>query len=138
MANDIIARVKVTLAKSLQFTAEDDYGHKIVIDTEKRFGGLDEGFRPAELLMVSLAGCMGMDIVSILQKKGGKIDSFVINVEGFRAVDHPHKYNKIKVKIGCDGDYKREDLLRSFELSRDKYCSVVGTLNDKPELEFIV
>lgn len=130
--------IKLALTKGLQFSAEDDYGHRIVVDTEEQFGGLDQGFRPAELLLVSLAGCMGMDIVGILKKKGGKIDSFAIEVESIRAEDHPHKYTKITVKMKCEGDYKREDLLRSFELSRDKYCSIVATLNDKPELEFIV
>ena len=130
--------VRLTWTEALQFTAEDRHGHKIIVDTEEQFGGLDQGFRPIELLLVSLAGCMGMDIIGILRKKGGKIDSFVIDVEGIRTEDHPHKYTKITAKMKCEGDYKREDLLRSFELSRDKYCSVVGTLNDKPELEFIV
>jgi putative redox protein len=130
--------VRLTWTKGLQFMVEDDHNHKIVVDTEKEFGGLDQGFRPMDLLLVSLAGCMGMDIAGILKKKGGQIDSFVIEVKGIRAEDHPHKFTKITVKMECKGDYKREDLLRSFELSRDKYCSVVGTLNDKPELEFII
>jgi len=130
--------VKLTRIQGLQFQAEDDYNHKIIVDTEKAFGGLDQGFRPMDFMLVSLAGCMGMDIVSILQKKGGKIESFTIETAGVKAIDHPHKFTKITVKIKCEGDYKREDLLRSFELSRDKYCSVVATLIDKPELEFIV
>ncbi|NIV11618.1 MAG: osmotically inducible protein OsmC, partial [Aliifodinibius sp.] len=60
-------------------------------------GGLDEGFRPMSLLLVSLAGCMGMDIVGILKKKGGKIDSFEIVVNGERAPDHPRRYTKISI-----------------------------------------
>ena len=130
--------VKITRNKGLQFAAEDDRGHKITIDTQKEFGGFEEGFKPMELILVALAGCMGMDIVGILQKKGGKIDDFSIEASGVRAEDHPHRYTKITVKIKCEGDYKKEDLQRSFELSRDKYCSVMGTLNDKPEFEFIV
>jgi len=130
--------VKITWVQGLQFLAEDDYDHKIVVDTEKAFGGLDQGFRPMDLMLVSLAGCMGMDIVSILQKKGGKIKDFAVDTTGVKAIDHPHKFTKITVRIKCEGDYKQEDLLRSFELSRDKYCSVVATLSEKPELEFIV
>ena len=130
--------VKLTLNKGLQFIAEDDHDHKIVVDTNTEFGGLDQGFRPMDLLLVSLAGCMGMDIVGILKKKGGKINAFSIEVEGARAEDHPHKFTKITVRFKCEGDYQREDLVRSFELSRDKYCSAVATLNDKPELEFVV
>lgn len=134
----MISVVKLSRTRGLQFKAEDEHGNDIIVDTTKDFGGFDQGFRPMDLLLVSLAGCMGMDIVGILQKKGGKIDAFTVEVSGIRAEDHPHKYTKITVKIKCEGDYKREDLLRSFELSRDKYCSVTATLSDKPELEFIV
>jgi len=124
--------------KGLQFKADDGRGHEILVDTVKDFGGLDQGFTPMDLLLVSLSGCMAMDIVSILQKKGGKIDKFAIETEGVRAEDHPHRYTKILVRIKCEGDYKQEDLVRSFELSRDKYCSVTATLRSCPELEFVI
>ena len=130
--------VKLSLNKGLQFIAEDRFNHKIVVDTYKEFGGFNEGFQPIELLLVSLAGCMGMDIVGILKKKGGNIDKFEIVVEGKRAKEHPKKYEKINLKFMCEGDYKREDLLRSFELSRDKYCSAFATLNTTPEIEFLI
>ena len=130
--------VKISRIKGLQFMAEDDQGHKIMIDTDKQFGGLEQGFRPMDLLLASIAGCMGMDIVSILQKKGGKIDVFSIETSGIKVEKHPRRYTKITVKIKCEGDYKREDLLRSFELSRDKYCSVIATLNDAPDFEFVI
>jgi putative redox protein len=130
--------VRVSWCEGLRFEAEDRHGHKIIIDTQKEFGGSDQGFRPLELFLAGLAGCMGMDIVAILQKKGGKINRFVMEASGVRAEDHPHKYTKITLKFKCEGEYKREDLLRSFELSRDKYCSAVATLNSIPELEFII
>ena len=130
--------MRLSRTQGLQFKAEDEHGHEMIIDTKKEFGGFDQGFRPAELMLVALAGCMGMDVVGILQKKGGKIDRFTIETSGTRAEDHPHKYTKITVRMKCEGDYKREDLLRSFELSRDKYCSVTATLKEKPELKFIV
>jgi putative redox protein len=134
----MVSVVKLSRTQDLQFKAEDGHGHDMIVDTTKEFGGLDQGFRPMDLLLVSLAGCMGMDIVGILQKKGGKIDDFTVEASGIRAEDHPHKYTKITVRIKCEGEYKREDLLRSFELSRDKYCSVTATLSDKPDIEFIV
>jgi putative redox protein len=130
--------IKLTLNKGLQFIAEDEYNHKLVVDTNQELGGLDQGFRPMDLLLVSQAGCMGMDIVYILKKKGGKIDKFEIHIQGQRALEHPKKYEKITVKFVCEGDYKREDLLRSFELSRDKYCGVSATLKGDPEFEFII
>jgi len=130
--------IKLIRSQGLQFTAEDEHNHKIVVDTGKKYGGLDQGFHPLELMLVSLAGCMGMDIISILQKKGGKIDKFEVYIEGNKAPEHPKKYEKITVKFICEGDYDRKDLVRSFELSRDKYCSAYATLQSNPNIEFIL
>jgi putative redox protein len=130
--------ITLSWTQGLQFKAGDGRGHEIVVDTVKDFGGLDQGFAPMDLLLVALSGCMGMDIVAILQKKGGRIDKFTIETDGVRAEGHPHRYTKITVRIKCEGDYKREDLVRSFELSRDKYCSVTATLKTPPDLEFVI
>ncbi len=89
-----------------------------------------------DLLLVALAGCMGMDIVSILKKKGGKIKDFEMVLSGEKNPEHPRRYLKIRYEIRCEGDYKREDLLRAFELSWDRYCSVLATLKNPPEFEF--
>ncbi|MEO0227592.1 MAG: OsmC family protein [candidate division WOR-3 bacterium] len=120
----------------LQFTAIDEQNHSIVVDTDIASGGLNQGFKPMDLLLVALGGCMGMDIVAILQKKGGKIERFEITLEGEKNPEHPRRYLRIKYKIECEGDYKREDLQRAFELSRDKYCSALATLKNPPEFEF--
>lgn len=122
--------------KGLQFTAQDEQNHRIIVDTDKDSGGLEQGFKPMELLLVALAGCMGMDIVAILQKKGGMIDHFQMVLKGEKHLEHPRRYLKIIYEIECRGDYKREDLIRSFELSRDKYCSVLATLKNPPEFQF--
>ncbi len=79
--------IKLTLNKGLQFIAEDEYNHKIVVDTAQNLGGFDQGFRPMDLLLVAQAGCMGMDIVYILKKKGGKIDKFEILIQGQNEVE---------------------------------------------------
>ncbi|MEO0136513.1 MAG: OsmC family protein [candidate division WOR-3 bacterium] len=122
--------------KGLQFTAEDEEHHQIIVDTDIQSGGLNQGFKPMDLLLVALAGCMGMDIVAILQKKGGKIDSFRMVLKGEKNSEHPRRYLRIIYEIECKGDYRREDLIRSFELSRDKYCSVLATLKNPPQFEF--
>lgn len=130
--------IRMTWNKGLQFTATDDNNHSITVDTDIAYGGFDKGIRPIEFLLVSLGGCMGMDLVSILQKKGGKIDTFEIIVDGQRAEEHPKRYEKVTVKVICKGEYRQEDLQRSLELSRDKYCGAVATLQHPPEIEFIL
>jgi putative redox protein len=124
--------------KELQFEAEDEKGHKIIIDTARENGGLDEGIAPLQLLLVSLAGCMAMDIVAILRKKGDRIDKFQMILDGKRTDENPRRYTKITYQIKCEGNYKREDLVRAYELSRDKFCSVLATVKNPPEFEFII
>ena len=130
--------IRLTWSKGLQFIAEDEDNHKIIVDTLKEYGGFDQGFQPLKLMLVSLAGCMGMDIVSILRKKGGKVDIFEVHIDGKRASEPPKRYEKITVKFICEGEYDRKDLVRSFELSRDKYCGAYATLQKAPDIEFIV
>jgi len=79
---------------------------------------------------------MAMDIVVIMRKKGDKINSYKMILEGERAEEHPKRLTKITYKIICQGDYKDEDLQRAFELSRDKYCSVFHTIKNSPEFQF--
>jgi len=130
--------IRMAWNKGLQFTATDDNNHSVIVDTDVAYGGFDTGIRPIEFLLVSLSGCMGMDIVSILQKKGGKIDTFEIIVDGNRAEAHPKRYEKITLKIICEGKYRKEDLMRALELSRDKYCGAFATLQNPPEIEFML
>lgn len=129
---------KITLSwrKNLQFLAQDEFGHNLIVDTDQESGGDNLGFRPLDLLLVALAGCMAMDIVAIVRKKGGKIDSCKMSLEGERAAEHPKRFTKITYKLIAAGDYKDDDLQRAFELSRDKYCSVLHTLKNTPAFEF--
>jgi putative redox protein len=129
-------KILLKRVKGLQFIARDETGHKIVVDTEKDKGGFDGGIIPLRLLLISLAGCMAMDIVAIVQKKGGKFTRFEMELEGVQAESHPKRYTKIIYNFKCEGDFKQEDLRRAFELSRDQYCSVLATLQKPVEFVF--
>jgi putative redox protein len=129
-------KISLTWNKGLQFYGQDESGHGVVVDTTKDDGGFDEGISPLRLLLIALAGCMAMDIVSIVQKKSGKITRFAMELEGVRVEEHPKRFSRIINNIKCEGDYKREDLLRAYELSRDKYCSVLATVKNPPEFVF--
>jgi len=85
--------------------------------------------------MVSLAGCMAFDIVSILQKKRTNLKSFVTEVEGERYFEHPKRYTKILVKFKANHEVNKEDINQAFEISRDKYCSVLATFKIPPTIE---
>ena len=67
MAEEMTAQV--TLEEGMRFTAESGSGHRVTLDADEKGGGENLGFRPMELLLVGLAGCTGMDVISILRKK---------------------------------------------------------------------
>lgn len=129
-------RVTLKWVKGLQFIARDELKHEIILDTKKEVGGSETGFQPIDLMLVSLAGCMAFDIVSILQKKRADLKDFVAEVTGERYFEHPKRYTKIIVKFKVNPEVSKEDLNRAFELSKNKYCSMLATLTTPPEIEF--
>ena len=118
--------------------ATDAAGHSFVLDAKSDTGGSDAGFRPIDLVMVALAGCAAMDIVSILKKKRADLRSFRAEMEGERATEHPMRLTRIRVRFIANKEVRIADLQRAMELSRDKYCSVAGTLKTAPEIDYDV
>lgn len=95
------------------------------------------GASPMELLLMGVAGCSGIDIVSILEKMRINFDAFEIGVEGERAQDHPRVFTEIHVVYKFRGtDLPEEKLRRAIDLSFDKYCSVIHTLNKVAEVTY--
>lgn len=72
-------------------------GHKIVIDAESDVGGEDRGPRPKPFMLLSLGGCTGMDVISILKKMRVDVKEFNVRVEGELTEEHPKHFIKIHV-----------------------------------------
>jgi putative redox protein len=90
-------------------------------------GTLDDkpGVGPMQLLLVGLAGCTGMDIVSILQKKRANLTDFKVKVRGKRAESYPMIWTDIEVTYLLWGEgLKPKDVEQAIALSEEKYCSV--------------
>jgi putative redox protein len=64
---------------------------------QKKWGGENRGVRPKPLMLVALAGCTGMDVVSILKKMRVELDGFNVRVEADMTEEHPKQYSKMKV-----------------------------------------
>ncbi len=120
----------------LRFEVSDENKHSFVIDTKQEIGGNETGFQPVDLILVSLGGCMALDMVSILKKKRTDLKTMEVTIEGERADEHPKRYTKINIKINVNKEVSQADAQRSFELSRDKYCSILSTLQIPPEVKF--
>ncbi|MEW6685180.1 MAG: OsmC family protein [Candidatus Edwardsbacteria bacterium] len=114
-------KVKLNWTRGPQFVAEDEEGHAIVVGSSFKEGEMSRGFKPLPLILVALGGCMGLDIVSILEKKQQKINELIIEIEGQRAGEHPKRFTDIEIKIKVKGEVTEEALQRALELSRGKY-----------------
>jgi putative redox protein len=130
------SEINVRWNEKMAFTAELGE-HKIVLDAASEVGGENKGPRPKPLLMASLAGCTGMDVVSILEKMKVKLKSFNVKVVGEINEEHPKKYNEIKVIYEFSGDdLDMEKLKKAVKLSEEKYCGVIATLRGSVKLNF--
>lgn len=100
-------------------------GHNMIIDSVPEFGGNNEGPRPKSLMLVALAGCTGMDVVSILNKMKIKFEDFRINVDGHITNEHPKHFDHMHITYTIKGKNIPEDKVNmAIELSQEKYCGV--------------
>ena len=113
----------------MQFVSQINGAHELTIDTTEAGGGQDSGPSPKPLLLTSLGGCTGMDVVSLLNKMHVNFSDFSVNVEADLRDEHPRIYTEIrmvyKIKIA---EADRDKMEKAVSLSKDKYCGVSAML----------
>jgi putative redox protein len=124
----------ITWVEDMQFVAQGDSGHAIVMDAAEEVGGHNTGARPMEVLLMGILGCTAMDVISILKKKRQPVVGLKIFATGDRNAEHPKYYTKIHLEYVAYGDVDLEALERSAQLSEDKYCSAIATVRGKAEI----
>ena len=118
------------LLGGMRLDGEAGSGFHLTMDSDPDHGGADAGFRPMELLIVGLAGCTAMDVISILRKKREDITGYEVRVAGERAEDHPRVFTNVTVTHIVTGRHVRPDAVaRAVELSETKYCGANATLS---------
>lgn len=128
-------KVAVKWTEKMAFEAEIN-NHKIIIDADESVGGEDKGPRPKALTLVSLGGCTGMDVVSMLKKMRVVFEDLNIEVEGELTEEHPKYYHSITVRYIFKGkDLPIEKLEKAVNLSQDRYCGVSAMLNKVAEIK---
>ncbi len=121
---------KVTWKSGFSFTATADSGFELPLGVSSEAGGADDGFRPMELLLVGLAGCTAMDVISILEKKRQQVTAFEVKTQGQRAADHPRIFTDIEIEYIVTGhNIDSAAVQRAVELSESKYCSAQAMLS---------
>ncbi len=120
----------VKRVQGMTLAARADSNHWLIMDAAESVGGTDAGSRPVELILMGLAGCTSMDVLSILQKKRITLDDYEVLVEAERAEEHPKVFTRIALKFVFYGNNIPEEAVkRAIELSETKYCSVSAMLS---------
>ncbi|MGB0879664.1 MAG: OsmC family protein [Polaribacter sp.] len=128
--------VTTTWKKNMQFETDNPSGHRIFIDTSAEHGGNDNGLRPKALMLSSLAGCSGLDIVSLLKKMRAEADDFNIEVTAELTEEHPRFYHKVQVDYHFYGNQLNEEKInKAVNLSVEKYCGVMEMFRQFAEVK---
>lgn len=116
--------LNINWKKGMSFESEIN-GHKITIDADETVGGNNSGPRPKPLMLLALAGCTGMDVVSILKKMRVDLDDFDIEVQANMTEEHPKQYDEMHVIYKFWGNELPKDKIeKAVSLSDDRYCGV--------------
>ena len=125
----------VQLMEGMHFEGEAGSGHKVLLDASETGGGQNAGFRPMELLLVGLAGCTGMDVISIMRKQRQEVTGYEVRVQAIRAKDDPKVFEDITIEHIITGHHlQRETVKRAIALSERRYCSAGAMLGQVARL----
>ena len=120
--------VELTWQGELRFEARAG-DHTLVVDSARR-----AGLSPTQALAVSLAGCMAMDVVDILQKGRFAVDGVKARLASERRAEAPRYVTRVALHFVVTGDVPADRVERAIELSRERYCSVWHSL--RPDIDF--
>jgi len=119
------------------FELSNEQGNKILLDNVTLEN--PKGVSPMESVLMGLAGCSGIDMLSILKKQKQNIVSFSAEVEGVREkVDFANPFRNIYVKFFLEGDIDFIKASKAAELSFEKYCSVSKSLDPQINISWEV
>ncbi len=129
-------RLDLLDVQGMKMQAVTPSGHAVILDAGPEVGGTDQGPRPMELVLVALAGCTAMDVLSILRKKRQPLEGFAMEVRGERAPEHPRVYTDIDLLYIVKGNVDPQAVARAIELSATKYCSVSAMLSKTARIRY--
>jgi putative redox protein len=119
-----VNKATLTWDKDLIFMGRTNRGYEIEFDAQQQWG-----CSPTESLLLSVAGCMGIDMVSFLKKMKCEIKTYKMDIMGERNPTPPQYYTSIEMVISVTGSgLTQKKVERAIALSHDKYCSVYHSL----------
>ncbi len=116
--------VSNVFTKNMAFVSNIN-GHEVLMDTTADDGGEDSGPSPKRMMLASLAGCTGIDIVGILNKMKVEFSNFSIGVHAALSAEHPKIYNHVKITYKIKlAEEDKSKMIKAVNLSTEKYCGV--------------
>jgi len=111
------------------FEATDEYGNVVKMDSSPQSGGKDYGVRPMQMLLMGLAGCSAIDVISILKKQRQEVKDYKMLINGEREPNvEPSLWKDINIEFHLYGNIDQDKAQKAADLSVGKYCSVAATL----------
>ena len=111
--------------ENMVFESDNPSGETLFMDAPDE-GIENKGLRPKALMLSSLAGCSGLDVVSLLKKMRADVDDFKMIVHGELTEEHPRYYHKVVIEYHFYGSDLQEDKInKAVKLSVDQYCGVM-------------
>ena len=129
-------QVSLDWKHDLSFSGSAPSGFSVDLSAYKDIGGVGDGFAPEELVALGLAGCTGMDVVSILRKKQQDVQKFEVRVTTEKRPEHPKVWTRALIEYFVTGNNVDPAAVeRAIELSREKYCLVQNMLKATVKIE---
>jgi putative redox protein len=107
-------KVTTTWKNKMLLESDNPLGKNLLMESGPDFGGSNQGLSPKALMLSSLGGCTGLDLLSLLKKMRVEIEGFKVIVNGELTEEHPKYY-----------DLNKENIKKAVSLSEERYCGVI-------------
>ena len=119
-------KVTTTWKNKMLLESDNPLGKNLLMESGPDFGGSNQGLSPKALMLSSLGGCTGLDLLSLLKKMRVEIEGFKVIVNGELTEEHPKYYDKVSIDYYFTGtDLNKENIKKAVSLSEERYCGVI-------------
>ncbi len=119
-------KVTTTWKKEMLLESDNPHGKNVLMETGADFGGTDQGLNPKALMLSSIGGCTGLDVLALLKKMRVNFDDFNVVVNGELTEEHPKYYDKVSIDYYFTGtDLNEDKIKKAVSLSEERYCGVI-------------
>ena len=119
-------KVTTTWKNKMLLESDNPLGKNLLMESGPDFGGSNQGLSPKALMLSSLGGCTGLDVLSLLKKIRVEIEDFKVIVNGELTEEHPKYYDKVSIDYYFIGtDLNKENIKKAVSLSEERYCGVI-------------